>query len=87
MGRTAYYGPNFTSKLSDLCNSGTATGLVIGSAVEERLFGVFLVNTPVEADQEEAAGDNAAAKKTIDVNWMLEHAKQVYKLLPGKRNF
>ena len=85
MVRAVYYGPGFTSKLSELCSKGTTTGLVLGSAVDERLFGVFLINTPEEAeDNADDVAANNTNKKTVDVNWMLEHAQQVYKLLPGK---
>ena len=83
MVRAVYYGPELTEKLSELCNKGTTTGLVLGSAVEDRLFSVCLVETPAETepgDESELVKKDAA----IDVTWMLEHARQVYRLLPGQ---
>ena len=83
MVRAVYYGPEFAEKLSELCSKGTTTGLVLGSVVEDKLFGVSCVETPVETAETE--GDSELVKKNvnIDVTWMLEHATQVHKLLPG----
>ena len=83
MVRAVYYGPEFSEKLSELCSKGTTTGLVLGSVVDDKIFGVSCVETPAEIPEND--GDPEPAKKNvnIDVTWMLEHATQVYKLLPG----
>ena len=85
MVRSVYYGPHLTEKLSELCNKGTTTGLVLGSALEDRLFSVCLVETPAETEPGDGPESELVKKDAaIDVTWMLEHARQVYRLLPGQ---
>ena len=84
MVRSIYYGPHFGEKLTEICSKGSGTGLVLGSVNEDRVFGVCLVETPKEEPEGEA--DEAKKEQVLDVTWMLEHAKQVYRLMPGNTN-
>ena len=79
MGRTIYCNPLLEEKLTEICSQGPGTGLVVGSVVDDRYYGVFLAETPLE-EQEEGAEKKA---NTLDVGWMVEHARQVIRLLPG----
>ena len=86
MVKAIYYGPHFSGKLSEMCSNGCVNGLVLGSVNEDRMFGVCLVETPKEVPEDGAEADQDAVKKdqVLDVTWMLEHARQVYRLMPGK---
>ena len=77
MGRTIYCDPILEEKLSEICSQGPGTGVVVGSLVDDRYYGVFLAETPKE---EEGVEKNV---NTLDVGWMVEHARQVIRLLPG----
>jgi len=46
------------------------------------VLGVYAAPTPVEAD-EEAEAEDVAPKAELDIGWMMEHCKQVLRLLPG----
>jgi len=76
-----HFGPHFSESLKELSGKGFSTGLVLGSQLGDRAFAVCLVETPAETT--DVAGAEAEKTKNIDVSWMLEHAKQVYRLLPG----
>ena len=76
MGRTIYCDPVLEEKLSEI---SSGTGVVVGSVVDDKYYGVFLAETP--ADEEEGA--EKTVKNSLDVGWMVEHAKQVIRLLPG----
>lgn len=76
MGRTIYCDPVLEEKLSEI---SSGTGVVVGSVVDDKYYGVFLAETP--ADEEEGA--EKTVKTSLDVGWMVEHAKQVIRLLPG----
>ena len=80
MVRSMHYGPHFSDSLKELSTKGFSTGLVLGSHLGDRAFAVCLVETPAEASD----GTEVEKTKNIDVSWMLEHARQVYRLLPGK---
>ena len=86
MVKAIYYGPHFSEKLSEMCSNGCVNGLVLGSVNEDRMFGVCLVETPKEVSEDGAEADQDAVKKdqVLDITWMLEHARQVYRLMPGK---
>jgi len=77
MGRTVLCNPLVEEKLVEICSQGPGTGLVVGSVVDDKYYGVFLAETPQE--------EEGAEKKSnmLDVGWMVEHAKQVIRLLPG----
>jgi len=79
MGKIVYCPPDVEYKLRDVCAQGPGTGLVIGSKVDDRYYGVFIVETPKEEEQGESEKKNSG----VDVGWMTEHAKQVIRLLPG----
>ena len=85
MVKAIYYGPHFSEKLTEICSKGSVNGLVLGSVIEDRMFGVCLVETPKE---DGAEADQEAVKKdqVLDVTWMLEHARQVHRLMPGKHS-
>ena len=85
MVKAIYYGPHFSEKLTEICSKGSVNGLVLGSVIEDRMFGVCLVETPKEDGTE---ADQEAVKKdqVLDVTWMLEHARQVHRLMPGKHS-
>ena len=86
MVRTLYYGPHFGEKLTELTSRGFSTGLVLGSHLEDRAVGVCLVETPVEAtDKAENTETEKPSNTNLDVGWMVEHARQVYRLLPGRK--
>jgi len=78
MGRTILCNPLVEGKLSELCALGPGTGLVVGSVVDDKYYGVFLAETPKE--EEESTDKNP---NKLDVGWMVEHARQVIRLLPG----
>ena len=78
-----HYGPHFSDSLKELSGKGFSTGLVLGSQLGDRAFAVCLVETPAETP--DVAGSEAQKTKNLDVSWMLEHARQVYRLLPGWR--
>eukprot|EP00092_Neocalanus_flemingeri_P029901 GFUD01032466.1.p1 GENE.GFUD01032466.1~~GFUD01032466.1.p1 ORF type:complete len:432 (+),score=114.88 GFUD01032466.1:37-1332(+) len=80
MGRTIYCDPLLEEKLIEICSKGPGTGLVVGSLVDDRYYGVFLAETPQD---EEGESVEKTVTKTLDVGWMVEHAKQVIRLLPG----
>jgi len=82
MVRSLYYGPHLAAKLTELSSGGSSTGLVLGSHLEDRAFAVCLVETPVESS-DKTQETETPINRNIDVTWMLEHAKQVYRLLPG----
>jgi hypothetical protein len=77
MGRTILCNPLLEEKLVEICSQGPGTGLVVGSVVDDKYYGVFLAETPKEEEGEEKKSP------TLDVGWMVEHAKQVIRLLPG----
>lgn len=79
MGRTIYCNPVLEEKLGEICSQGPGTGLVVGSVVDDRYYGVFLAETP----QDEEEGVEKKPSSTLDVGWMVEHARQVVRLLPG----
>ena len=79
MVRSMHYGPHFSDSLKELSSKGFSTGLVLGSHLGDRAFAVCLVETPAEVSD----GTEVEKTKNIDVSWMLEHARQVYRLLPG----
>ena len=85
MVRSLHYGPHFSESLKGL--SGVSTGLVLGSQLGDRAFAVCLVETPAETP-DVAGAETSGPQKTgnIDVSWMLEHARQVYRLLPGNED-
>ena len=83
MVRSMHFGPHFSDSLKELSGKGLSTGLVLGSQLGDRAFAVCLVETPAEAT--EVSLTEAQKSKNIDVSWMLEHARQVYRLLPGMR--
>ena len=85
MVKAIYYGPHYSEKLTELCSKGSVNGLVLGSIIEDRMFGVCLVETPKEVAEDDAEADQETVKndQVLDVTWMLEHAKQVYRLMPG----
>ena len=86
MVKAIYYGPHFSEKLTEICSKGSVNGLVLGSVIEDRMFGVCLVETPKEVAEDGTEVDQEAVKKdqVLDVTWMLEHARQVSRLMPGK---
>ena len=84
MVRSMHFGPHFSESLKELSGKGFSTGLVLGSQLGDRAFAVCLVETPAETT--DVAGAEAEKTKNIDVSWMLEHAKQVYRLLPGNKD-
>ena len=86
MVKAIYYGPHFSEKLAEMCSNGCGNGLVLGSVNEDRMFGVCLVETPKEVAEDGSEADQDSVKKdqVLDVTWMLEHARQVYRLMPGK---
>lgn len=86
MVKAIYYGPHFSEKLTEICSKGSVNGLVLGSVIEDRMFGVCLVETPKEVTEDGIEIDQEAVKKdqVLDVTWMLEHARQVSRLMPGE---
>ena len=68
--------PSLESRLNEISTQGHGSGLIIGSKVDDKYYGVFLAETPKEEEEEK--------NKTLDVSWMTEHAKQVIRLLPGE---
>ena len=84
MVRSLHYGPHFSDSLKELSCRGFSTGLVLGSQLGDRAFAVCLVETPAEVP-EKPDGSEAGKNTNIDVSWMLEHARQVYRLLPGMK--
>ena len=58
------------------------TGVLIGGYLPNHVLGVYAAPTPVEAD-EEAEAEDVAPKAELDIGWMMEHCKQVLRLLPG----
>jgi len=71
MSRSALLDPGIDlTKLS-------GSGVLIGSYLPSHLLGVYVAPTPVEE------GEDGEGKGELDVPWMLEHAKQVFKMLPG----
>ena len=87
MVRSLHYGPHFSEKLTELSAKGFSTGLVLGSHLGDRAFGVCLVETPVEAGEKTENPEAETKRSTsLDVGWMEEHARQVYRLLPGRRS-
>ncbi|KAM9720056.1 LOW QUALITY PROTEIN: protein odr-4 homolog [Menidia menidia] len=64
--------------LSKLCSQHGApvTGLLIGQSTVQRDFVVLAARTPL---MEESAG----AGKSVDKEWVSEHARQVSRMLPG----
>jgi len=84
MVRSLYYGPHFSRKLTELSAKGCTTGLVLGSLLGDRAFGVCLVETPLEVTEKTESPEAETKRSTnLDVGWMEEHARQVYRLLPG----
>jgi len=77
MGRTILCNPLLEEKLTEICSQGPGTGLVVGSVVDDKYYGVFLAETPQEEEGAEKKSN------TLDVGWMVEHARQVIRLLPG----
>jgi len=78
MGRTIHCDPVLEEKLAEICSKGPGTGVVVGSLVDDRYYGVFLAETPQDEERVEKNVNNS-----LDVGWMVEHAKQVIRLLPG----
>ena len=86
MVRSLHFGPHFTEKLTELSSKGVTTGLVLGSHLPDRTFAVCLVETPLEVTEKtDDPEPDTQRSRNIDVAWMLEHARQVYRLLPGTR--
>jgi len=54
------------------------TGVLLGSYLPSQLLGVYVAPTP--ADPESAQEEKG---EELDVGWMLEHAKQILRMLPG----
>jgi len=73
MGRTIYCDPVLEEKLSEI---SSGTGVVVGSIIDDKYYGVFLAETPTEEEEK-------ITKTGLDVGWMVEHAKQIIRLLPG----
>ena len=79
MGRIIYCNPVLEDKLGEICSQGPGTGLVVGSVVDDRYYGVFLAESPLEEEE----GVEKKTSSTLDVGWMVEHARQVVRLMPG----
>ena len=65
--------------MGEICSQGPGTGLVVGSVVDDRYYGVFLAESPLEEEE----GVEKKTSSTLDVGWMVEHARQVVRLMPG----
>ena len=56
------------------------SGLLVGSYLPNQILGVYVAATPVEDGEDGPKGE-------LDPPWMLEHAKQVLRMLPGQLSF
>ncbi|XP_039672720.1 protein odr-4 homolog [Perca fluviatilis] len=79
MGRSYIVEDAVEGYLSKLCEqqAGSITGLLIGQSSTQRDFVVTATRTP---QKEESA---AAAGNSPDKEWVIEHARQVSRMLPG----
>jgi len=85
MGRSLLLDPSIEAKLGDE-ELSHHTGLVVGSVVDDKYYGVFLAETPEEENEEmpaENEKEKLAKSLDVDVGWMVEHFKQASRLLPG----
>uniref|UniRef100_A0A3P9IHE1 Protein odr-4 homolog n=1 Tax=Oryzias latipes TaxID=8090 RepID=A0A3P9IHE1_ORYLA len=76
MGRVYIVDEDVEGYLSKLCSqqAGPVTGLLIGQSSAQKDYVVIAAPTPKD---EESAG------KTVDKEWVSEHARQVSRMLPG----
>ncbi|XP_039458027.1 protein odr-4 homolog isoform X3 [Oreochromis aureus] len=79
MGRGYIVQDDVEGYLSKLCEqkADPVTGLLIGQSSTQRDFVVMAIRTP---QKEESA---AAARNSVDKEWVTEHARQVSRMLPG----
>ncbi|XP_026231303.1 protein odr-4 homolog [Anabas testudineus] len=65
--------------LTKLCEqqAGTVTGLLIGQSSAQRDFVITATRTPQRDESSEPTG------KSLDKEWVTEHARQVSRMLPG----
>uniref|UniRef100_A0A4W6E9Q7 Protein odr-4 homolog n=1 Tax=Lates calcarifer TaxID=8187 RepID=A0A4W6E9Q7_LATCA len=65
--------------LSKLCEqqAGPVTGLLIGQSSSQRDFVIMATRTPQKEDSTAAPGTS------LDKEWVTEHARQVFRMLPG----
>jgi hypothetical protein len=79
MGRSVGLEGRLGARLAVVAGRGPgASGVLVGTMVEDAAHVVFLAETP----EEEEEGEQGAPRE-LDVSWMAEHAKQVLRLLPG----
>uniref|UniRef100_A0A3Q4G283 Protein odr-4 homolog n=1 Tax=Neolamprologus brichardi TaxID=32507 RepID=A0A3Q4G283_NEOBR len=79
MGRGYIVQDDVEGYLSKLCEqkADPVTGLLIGQSSTQRDYVVMAIRTP---QKEESA---AAARNSVDKEWVTEHARQVSRMLPG----
>ncbi|XP_015236374.1 PREDICTED: protein odr-4 homolog [Cyprinodon variegatus] len=77
MGRSYIVEEDVEGYLSKLCSqlTGPVTGLLIGQSSVQRDFIVMATRTP--------QNESADAGKSVDKEWVSEHARQVSRMLPG----
>ncbi|KAG7235750.1 hypothetical protein INR49_002252 [Caranx melampygus] len=65
--------------LSELCQqqAGPVTGLLIGQSSAQKDFVILATQTPQREESTAATG------KSVDKDWVTEHARQVSRMLPG----
>jgi len=85
MGRSVGLEPCLGSKLAGIAGRGKGSGLLVGSLIDDVYHVVFVAETPPEDDEEvpEEEKPESLTDRNLDVEWMVEHAKQVLRLLPG----
>ncbi|XP_014842530.1 PREDICTED: protein odr-4 homolog isoform X1 [Poecilia mexicana] len=78
MGRSYIVEDDVEGYLSKLCSqlAGPVTGLLIGQSTVQRDFVVMTTRTP----QNDESADGG---KSVDKEWVSEHARQVSRMLPG----
>uniref|UniRef100_A0A3B3VZR4 Protein odr-4 homolog n=1 Tax=Poecilia latipinna TaxID=48699 RepID=A0A3B3VZR4_9TELE len=78
MGRSYIVEDDVEGYLSRLCSqlAGPVTGLLIGQSTVQRDFVVMTTRTP----QNDESADGG---KSVDKEWVSEHARQVSRMLPG----
>ncbi|KAM4727829.1 protein odr-4 homolog isoform 2-T2 [Anableps anableps] len=78
MGRSYIVEDDVEAYLSRLCSqlAGPVTGLLIGQSSVQRDFVVMATRTPQN-------DESANAGKSVDKEWVSEHARQVSRMLPG----
>ncbi|XP_054888550.1 protein odr-4 homolog isoform X2 [Poeciliopsis prolifica] len=78
MGRSYIVEDDVEGYLSKLCSqpAGPVTGLLIGQSTVQRDFVVMATRTP----QNDESGDGG---KSVDKEWVSEHARQASRMLPG----